>query len=54
MWHTGADRAASQGILAPAPGPERACVPGRLVQTAQLDQSVEELRRDLGFDGPRG
>lgn len=50
LWQTSADRAASQGILAPSPALERAGVPGRLVQTAPLDQSVEELRHDLGFD----
>ena len=44
---TSADRAASQGILAPSPGLERAGVPGRLVQMAPLDQSVGELRHDL-------
>jgi hypothetical protein len=50
---TSADRAAAQGILEPSTTLERARVPGRLVQTAPLDQSVEELRRDLGFDGDR-
>lgn len=50
---TSADRAASQGILEPSPVLERARAPGRLVQTAPLDQSVAELRRDLGLDEPR-
>lgn len=49
---TSADRAASQGILEPSPALQRAGVPGRLVQTAPLDQSVGQLRRDLGFDLP--
>ena len=47
VWQTSADRAASQGILAASPGLERAGVPGRLVQTAPLDESVEESRRDF-------
>lgn len=51
---TSADRAASQGILAPSPGLERAGVPGRLVQTAPLDQSVEELRHDVEARGRTG
>jgi hypothetical protein len=47
---TSADRAVAQGILEPSPPRDRALVPGRLVQTAPLDQSVEELRHALGFD----
>ena len=47
---TSADRAAAQGILESSNGLERARVPGRLVQTAPLDQSVEALRHELGFD----
>ena len=48
---TSADRAAAQGILEPSRAIERARVPGRLVQTAPLDQSVDDLRHELGFDG---
>ncbi len=47
---TSADRAASQGILEPSAALERARMPGRLVQTAPLDQSVDELRLELGFE----
>ena len=47
---TSADRAASQGILARSAALEHAQMPGRLVQTAPLDQSVDELRHELGFD----
>lgn len=50
VWQTSADRAASQGNLVASPGLERAGVPGRLVQTAPLDQSVEELRHDVERD----
>ena len=50
LWQTSADRAASQGILVPSAALERAGVPGRLRQTAPLDQSVEELRHDLGYE----
>lgn len=48
LRQTSADRAAAQGVLAPAPeparrrAPARTRVPGRLVQTAPLDQSVDE------------
>jgi len=47
---TSADRAASQGILARSAALEHARMPGRLVQTAPLDQSVDELRLELGFE----
>jgi len=50
LRETSADRAAAQGILEPSPALERARVPGRIVQTAPLDQSVDEVRRELGFD----
>lgn len=52
LRETSADRAAAQGILEPSPALERSSVPGRIVQTAPLDQSVDELRRSLGFDAP--
>jgi hypothetical protein len=44
---TSADRAAAQGILEPSRAMQRAPVPGRLVQTAPLDEDVDELRRRL-------
>ncbi len=47
---TSADRAASQGILARSAALEHARMPGRLVQTAPLDQSVDEPRLELGFE----
>jgi hypothetical protein len=47
---TSADRAAAQGILEPSAPLEHARMPGRLVQTAPLDQSVAELRHELGID----
>lgn len=50
LRQTSADRAASQGILVSSPAPPRTRVPGRIFQTAPLDRSVEELRRDLGYD----
>jgi hypothetical protein len=53
LRHTSADRAVAQGILEPSRALERAHVPGRLVQTAPLDQDVDELRRELGLDVAR-
>jgi hypothetical protein len=48
LRQTSADRAAAQGILSPSPALERAGVPGRLVQVAPLDETVEELHRGAG------
>lgn len=62
LRQTSADRAAAQGVLEPAPVSERrratvrTRAPGRLVQTAPLDQSVDEAWRDyrneVGLDAP--
>jgi hypothetical protein len=48
---TSADRAAAQGILEPSRSLERSRVPGRLVQTAPLDGSVDDVRRQIGLGG---
>ena len=47
LRQTSADNAAARGILEPSPALERARVPGRLLQTAPSDESVEELRQRL-------
>jgi hypothetical protein len=52
LAQTSADRAVALGIVEPSTALERAPIPGRLVQTAPLDRSVEELRRELGIDAP--
>ena len=52
LRHTSADRAVAQGILEPSRALERSPLPGRLAQTAPLDQSVDELRHELGLDTP--
>lgn len=51
LRQTSADRAVAQGILEHSRLLERTRVPGRLVQTAPLDESVDAVRYRLGIDG---
>lgn len=50
LRQTSADHAAARGILEPSLELERSRVPGRLVQTAPPDESVEELRHRLALE----
>ena len=48
LKQTSADRAAAEGILQAAPeSAEKPAIPGKLIQVAPLDESVEELRQSL-------
>jgi hypothetical protein len=49
LKQTSADRAAAQGILLAVPTTSPTPVPGRLIQTAPLDESVDELKRRIGL-----
>ena len=51
VQRTSADRAAARGILEPSAAVARGRAPGRFVQTAPLDCTVEELRGDAGLGG---
>ena len=50
VQQTSADRAAARGVLEPSAAAARGRAPGRLVQAAPLDRTVEELRRDAGVE----
>jgi len=49
LRQTSADRAAARGVLEPSLAAARGRAPGRLVQTAPLDCTVEEARREAGL-----
>jgi hypothetical protein len=54
LRQTSADRAAARGVLEPSAAAASPLGPRRLVQTAPLDRTVDELRRDADLeDDPR-
>lgn len=50
LQQTGAERAAAQGFLKPAPEGRPASIPGRLIQVAPIDESLEELEHRMAAE----